>query len=186
VGRTKGCLCRCTPHTRVTPTSSSHVKLAPAPAHVSRGMYGLVSTMPRAAVAPHHDTNRLPPHIKQSGVGRGPQRLLSLHFHRAIGITPPPPHPSQVMENVVPAMRRAQSGVDQVLRARFSAISAPEVQAAMVRHLCVLGAGGRGAAQTAVAATAQGGWRPTGTGACAQSCFTGHTSMWQNRSGLRW
>jgi hypothetical protein len=44
----------------------------------------------------------------------------------------------------VPAMRRAQSGVDQVLRARFSAISAPEVQAAMVRRLCVLGAGGRG------------------------------------------
>lgn len=38
----------------------------------------------------------------------------------------------QVMDNVVPVMRRAQPGVQQVFRARFSAVSAPEVHAAMV------------------------------------------------------
>lgn len=41
----------------------------------------------------------------------------------------------QVMDNVVPAMRRAGPGVQQVFRARFSAVSAPEVHAAMVSRL---------------------------------------------------
>lgn len=49
-------------------------------------------------------------------------------------LTPHPPytHTLQVMDNVVPAMRRAQPGAQQVFRARFSAVSAPEVKAAMV------------------------------------------------------
>jgi DNA topoisomerase-3 len=38
----------------------------------------------------------------------------------------------EVMDNVVPVMRKG-AGARQVLRARFSAVSAPEVQAAMVR-----------------------------------------------------
>jgi hypothetical protein len=39
----------------------------------------------------------------------------------------------QVMDNVVPHMRRGAPGQQTVFRARFSAVSAPEVKAAMVR-----------------------------------------------------
>jgi DNA topoisomerase-3 len=40
----------------------------------------------------------------------------------------------EVMDNVVPVMHKGAGGsARQVLRARFSAVSAPEVQAAMVR-----------------------------------------------------
>lgn len=54
--------------------------------------------------------------------------------HNAADTSPPHTHPHtlQVMDNVVPAMRRAQPGAQQVFRARFSAVSAPEVKAAMV------------------------------------------------------
>lgn len=41
-------------------------------------------------------------------------------------------HTKQVMDNVVPVMRRGGSQQQQVLRARFSAVSAPEVHSAMV------------------------------------------------------
>lgn len=38
----------------------------------------------------------------------------------------------EVMDNAVPHMKRVPGGQQQVFRARFSAISAPEVMAAMV------------------------------------------------------
>lgn len=75
----------------------------------------------------------------------------------------PAPSPLQVMENVVPVMRRAQPGVDQVLRARFSAISAPEVQAAMVRPG---GSGGSHTPQTAPAVAL------FGASVCASAVWT--------------
>jgi hypothetical protein len=41
---------------------------------------------------------------------------------------------AQVMDNVLPHMRRGTPGQQTVFRARFSAVSAPEVKAAMVRQ----------------------------------------------------
>jgi hypothetical protein len=42
-------------------------------------------------------------------------------------------HLLQVMDNVLPHMRRGAPRQQTVFRARFSAVSAPEVKAAMVR-----------------------------------------------------
>jgi hypothetical protein len=73
------------------------------------------------------------------------------------------------MDNVVPGLRPLPAGQQQVFRARFSAVSAPEVQAAMVRRTqraaracgaaghCVAVAMGHGhrTAQVAAACTCQ-------------------------------